>query len=394
MKIGLILSKVPGYSETFLVNKIKGLQEAGHSVLLFSNAKGNSRVFAGAKVVSSIQKGTGVRGNLHNLKVLMILIRRPGRMLAFHRILAGEGYSLSERNRLLLINAHILPYYLDWLHFGFATLMLEKEFTAKAMSAKMGVSLRGYDINVYPLKHKACYKLAWRQINKVHSISTALYKSAIQQGLPETVKWTLITPAIDYIFFQRAQRKDSNTDVIQLLTVGRLAWIKGLEYGLAALALLKNEGIRFKYTIVGDGDLYERLKFAIYQYELDDQVELVGKKTPEETVKYYQSSDIYLQPSLDEGFCNAVIEAQACGCLCIVSDTGGLKENIIDNKTGWLVPARVPEALFRKIVEVNALSDMQKEIIRQQARQHVETNFNLADQVTLFTRFFENADSI
>ena len=43
------------------------------------------------------------------------------------------------------------------------------------------------------------------------------------------------------------------------------------------------------------------------------------------------NSDVYLQYSVQEGFCNAVLEAQAMGLLCVVSDGGALPENVIDN---------------------------------------------------------------
>ncbi|MBK7870836.1 MAG: glycosyltransferase family 4 protein [Saprospiraceae bacterium] len=53
---------------------------------------------------------------------------------------------------------------------------------------------------------------------------------------------------------------------------------------------------------------------------------------------YYEKADIYLQYSIQEGFCNAVLEAQAMGLLCIVSDAEGLPENILHGQTGWVVP--------------------------------------------------------
>ena len=44
MKIGLVLSNVPGLSETFIVSKIVGLQKAGHEVLLFANGKLETKI--------------------------------------------------------------------------------------------------------------------------------------------------------------------------------------------------------------------------------------------------------------------------------------------------------------------------------------------------------------
>ena len=60
-------------------------------------------------------------------------------------------------------------------------------------------------------------------------------------------------------------------------------------------------------------------------------------------------ADIYIQPSIQEGFCNSVLEAQAMGLLVIVSDAEGLHENVINNVTGWVVKKRNPILLSEKL---------------------------------------------
>ena len=60
----------------------------------------------------------------------------------------------------------------------------------------------------------------------------------------------------------------------------------------------------------------------------------------DDIVKFYKKADIYIQYSIEEGFCNAVLEAQSMGVLTIVSDASGLIENVVDGKTGWVVPKR------------------------------------------------------
>ncbi|TFB13069.1 glycosyltransferase, partial [Microbacterium sp. 3H14] len=83
----------------------------------------------------------------------------------------------------IYINSTLLKLEVDWLHFGFATMAIERELVAKAIGAKMAVSFRGYDINVYPLKHAGCYKKLWQQVDKVHSISEFLIQKAYALGL-------------------------------------------------------------------------------------------------------------------------------------------------------------------------------------------------------------------
>ena len=94
--------------------------------------------------------------------------------------------------------------------------------------------------------------------------------------------------------------------------------------------------------------------------QLNDEVKLVGKKAHNDIILYLSSTDIYIQYSDSEGFSNAVLEAQAMGLLCVVSNGGALPENVIHKKTGWIVPNRNPEALATTIMEVIKLPEEEK----------------------------------
>ena len=56
---------------------------------------------------------------------------------------------------------------------------------------------------------------------------------------------------------KRSFKSLESKKTIEILTVARLHWIKGLEYTIEAMGKL--ESINFRYTIVGNGDEYERL---------------------------------------------------------------------------------------------------------------------------------------
>ena len=96
-----------------------------------------------------------------------------------------------------------------------------------------------------------------------------------------------------------------------------------------------------------------------------------------------------MQYSLSEGFCNAVLEAQAMGCLCIVSDGGALPENVVHEKSGWVVPKQQPELLAKKLIEIIHMNDKEKHKISKFARQRVIEHFNLKDQAKAFKGFYE-----
>ena len=70
--------------------------------------------------------------------------------------------------------------------------------------------------------------------------------------------------------------------------------------------------------MVGDGELFESIKQHINKLDINDAVIMTGSK--QNTEDYYQIMDIFLFPSLWEGLPVSVVEAQANGLQCIISD--------------------------------------------------------------------------
>lgn len=390
MKIGLVLPEPPKYSETFFNYKIRGLIKAGHEVIVFSGSRTTEIFFF--KHVNSfpVYEKTSLKQLVSFLFVIVAaFIRFPNKVYKLISLEKKDGASYPDALKVVYINAHIFPYELDWLHFGFATMTIKRENIAKTIGAKMSISFRGYDINVYPLKNPTAYSKLWKKVDKVHTISDYLYRKALRLGLRGDIKLQKITPAIDLSLFKVKNCLGCIQVPLRILTIGRLSWIKDYESAISAMNLLKSKGIEFTYNIVGTGVELERLRFAVYQYKLDDRVFFLGQINHEEITKMMQESDIYLQTSYEEGFCVSVLEAQATGLLCIVSDAEGLKENIVNGKTGWIVPKRNPEAFANKIVDViNLPADARREMAIN-ARKRVEDNFRIEDQAIEFKKFFE-----
>ncbi|HPB54203.1 MAG TPA: glycosyltransferase family 4 protein, partial [Saprospiraceae bacterium] len=176
---------------------------------------------------------------------------------------------------------------------------------------------------------------------------------------------------------------------INILTVARLHWIKGMEYILEALALLQEDGFNFKYTIAGDGEDRERLVFAVHQLGLVDRVIFLGKVSHADIPSLMRDNDLYIQYSIQEGFCNSVLEAQAAGMLCIVSDAAGLSENVIDDRTGWVVSKRRPDLLAKKIQEVINMPQDELLKVTRRATERIKSEFNLEKQREEFNAFYK-----
>lgn len=392
MRIGLVLPAVPAYSETFFRNKIRFFKATpGYEVIIFADRFSGDIgfdlcevvygfLFSRQKYIALLQR-TGV--------LIFAFLNAPIKCIELWRANQKTGFDFKTNVRSLLKSIHILDKKMDWLHFGFGTMAIGRENVAKVIGARMAVSFRGFDHYIYPLKNPDCYTLLYRLADRVHVLSQGMKNKLVALSMEES-KIIVITPAIDHEkFVNRKQDEFKYNQPIQLMTVARLHWIKGLEYTLEALALLKSKGVNFHYTIIGEGEERERLIFAAHQLDLKGRVTFAGKLPQDEIIPHLAQADVYLQYSIQEGFCNAVLEAQAMGLLCIVSDAEGLRENVLHEQTGWVVPKRKPEWLAKKLLEILRLEKNIINKIRCKAANRVRNDFNLDVQKQKFLEFYE-----
>jgi len=387
MKVGVALSTTPGYSETFFRYKIKGLQENGVEVNLFCQNKNDDFTLCPVVVSPRVSRNPFLQLWFF-IKEFVLLLPYLSRVIRYVKLERSEGTAWLQIFKKVYLNAHLLKAKLDWLHFGFATMALGSETVAKAIGAKMAVSFRGFDMTVYPVKNPGCYQMLWRHIDKAHTISDSLLKLAVKHGMPENTPFEKITPAIDVDLFQSNSPNYSSLEKPVLITTARLHWIKGYESTLEALAILKEEGVDFMYKIIGEGKEYERIAFAAYQLGLKDSVQFLGKLPHAEVKRELEEASIYIQYSIQEGFCNAVLEAQAMGKLCIVSNAEGLTENVLHGKTGWVVPKYSPYLLAEQIKKVLLMADHEKSKITQNAVNRVREEFHVQKQQREFLEFY------
>ena len=311
------------------------------------------------------------------------------RVLRYVRSERQEGTSLKRSIEKTYLNATLLKLHVDWLHFGFATMAIDRELVAKAIGARMAVSFRGFDINVYPIKYRSAYRDVWKHVDKVHSISNYLVEKAYTLGLPKETPYQIITPAVALQNLPTLQEKTTN-QTLKLVTVARLHYIKGIDVLLETAALLREKEIDFTWEVIGEGTKRETERYLYHRYQLglENRVHFTGKKEHREVVNTIANSDLYIQTSLTEGFCNAVLEAQACGTIAIAYATGGLSENIKNGQTGFLVETVSADALSTKIIEVLALKKEEKKKIRQQAVERVKQEFTIENQQQEFVDFY------
>jgi glycosyltransferase involved in cell wall biosynthesis len=213
------------------------------------------------------------------------------------------------------------------------------------------VSLRGTDIRVHGYDTPGYYDRVWRRVDLVHTVSEALWRDARSRGCGEFVPHRVSASPIDLAFFQRERPTPPATRIgtpdrpVRLLTIARLEWQKGLDYGLTAVRQLVDAGIALRYLILGEGSSREELVYTIGDLGLGDVVTLAGAVDRNRVRRELEAADILLQPSVTEGLPTVLGEAQAMGVPVVTSDAGGSGEAVTDGETGFVVPRRDAGAL-------------------------------------------------
>jgi len=122
-----------------------------------------------------------------------------------------------------------------------------------------------------------------------------------------------------------------------ILFVGKLISRKGPRVLIEAMDKLRAKGLHAKLMIVGDGPEKAELKMLIQEKTLMSIISLEGSKSQMELPYYYSAADLFVLPTLSEGFGQVFVEAMACGCPVIGTEAVP-KELIRSKEYGLVVP--------------------------------------------------------
>lgn len=142
---------------------------------------------------------------------------------------------------------------------------------------------------------------------------------------------------------------------INILSVGRLVYWKGFQYGIRAAALLKQKGVPVRYRIAGWGPYESALRELTRSLNLENEVELAGRKTNEQIVhKELRWAHVLVHPALHESFGNVCLEAMAAGRPVICLNIGGPAMQV-NAECGFAVTTENPEAAIAAMADAVAL---------------------------------------
>jgi len=282
-------------------------------------------------------------------------------------VVTGGG---SNNNTIIILKKYILftgrliftslfkNFHLIHAHFaypiGFLTL-----FTKLIRRKKMVLTIHGSDINAPNTNNLIPHlliKFTLHHSNMIIAVSQDLKLKIIKKFGVSKDKISVIDMGFNpKIFYPKNPSNIENNNIFNILFVGRLIPVKGVNFLIDALSnIKKSTGFNFKCNIVGTGKEKEFYEKMGVENSIKDQIEFLGMKTQPEIAELMRNSDVVTIPSIVEGFGLVAVESLACGTPIIASKVGGLKEIIQDGINGYsITPGKVNELEQKLILLMN-----------------------------------------
>jgi glycosyltransferase involved in cell wall biosynthesis len=168
-----------------------------------------------------------------------------------------------------------------------------------------------------------------------------------------------------------SSRVATSAGAFSLSTIGGIAHTKGYHDALMALAELRRIFPKIQYNIIGeirDQSYVRFLEAMIKKLELGGSVRIFINASDAEKDEVLRRSDVYLQPSHEEGFCLAYIEAASIVPLLVGTDTGAIRLISADDIGTRVVPVGQPSRITDAVCELQAISLPHDLLLQRQAR--------------------------
>jgi glycosyltransferase involved in cell wall biosynthesis len=178
-------------------------------------------------------------------------------------------------------------------------------------------------------------------------VSESTRQELVGFGFPEA-NIAIVPNAVNSALYGLPEGESTPGPVIGHL--GRLKRYKSVEHLLQAFQIVRQEMPEARLKIIGDGDHRPALEKTAAGLGLTGSVEFTGYLSQTEKVQQLHQLKVAVSCSAKEGWGLTVIEANSCGVPVIASDVPGLRDSVIDERTGLLFEYGNVEQLAQKIL--------------------------------------------
>jgi glycosyltransferase involved in cell wall biosynthesis len=185
------------------------------------------------------------------------------------------------------------------------------------------------------------------------------YRRALEARGIEARRIHILPRGLDTELFHPARRDDRfwrerglHEGEIGLLYAGRVSKEKKLDLFASVVRKLKADGLPVRGLVIGHGPYS-----AEFEKSFPEAI-FTGYLSGEDLARAYASADVFVFPSTTDTFGNVILEAQAAGLPCVVSDQGGPRELVTDGEDGFVTRggdlAELCEAVRKLCVDESA----------------------------------------
>ncbi|MDU8885481.1 glycosyltransferase family 4 protein [Yeosuana sp. MJ-SS3] len=365
LKIAVVVGQFPTISETFIVNQIRFLKSQGHQVHIYCFKKIKIGIhpsddihfkdvkllewqhFMPKNKLKRFFKIFSILIKSINFSIRLDLIKRFN--LFKYKKDAFNGYVFFRRYFELYFEINNY----DVVHVHFANHAVRLLRQLEIFQKRIIVSFHGFDAHNYDHQF---YNGLLKLKTICYTTNTAYTKDKIiDLGFPDHLI-TILPVGLDTNFFKPTQNL-KKSERFNILFVGRLVVLKSPLLAIKIIEQLVNQNItNLLLTIVGDGEEFQRCEDYIVSHELEPYITLKGSQNQLEIVELMNSSDMFLLPGIKDDNNKAeaqglvIQEAQAMQLPVIISDVGGMKDGVLDGKTGFVLKAHDIDAFVKCIL--------------------------------------------
>ena len=351
MKIAYLTSLYPAVSHTFVLREVQSLRARGHEIATFSIRKPAPQDIRGAEAEAEA-RGTrwlipAVLASYMGAIFWAVATRPVETLRNFAGAVGATGLSIRDRLSwaIYFVEAVQLAHWLvrekfEHLHCHFGntgsnTGMLAAELAGIPFS----ITCHGSELNE-PEK----FRLEDKATRAKFIVCVSKFGRARLMHISPPELWGkfhVVRCGVDGI---EASPLVPHEGPGRIVCVARMSAEKGHLVLLDSLALLKERGVSFACTLVGDGPLRAAIEKRSHELGLDNALTMTGSLEPARVAEEFQRCDVAVLASFSEGVPVVLMEAMAHGRPVVATRVGGVAELVEHGKSGFVVsPGDVAE---------------------------------------------------
>lgn len=219
-------------------------------------------------------------------------------------------------------------------------------------------------------------------------ISNAVKKSFEDNFNMHNKPSVVIYNGINSKFLKQNKEKLQEDDKYNLIFVGRLEKVKGVDILIRALKKVHEKYLNANLTIIGDGSERYELEELAEKIEVKEYVNFLGRQN--DVIDYLDKAGIFIYPSTwEEGFGISVVQAMARRCIPVTFRKGGLPEIIKDGENGYIVDNVNDEDLAKTIEKIINLPKNKRETMINNAI-NTASNYTIEKTIQLVKKAYDN----